>query len=104
MLPAIGMQEGGICLWDLTESEDQHSVQQSGQGSATLRRPSFTTEAAAEGATAGAITGLQWLPATGMAGRACLQPHDPTLRPRNCLLAHSDAPAPAGMAARLLGM
>ena len=74
------MQEGGICLWDLAEPDDQHSVQQSSQGSPTLRRPSFTTEAAAEGATAGAITGLQWLPGTGVAVRACLQPRDATLR------------------------
>ncbi|GAX75539.1 hypothetical protein CEUSTIGMA_g2982.t1 [Chlamydomonas eustigma] len=39
-----GMEEGGVCLWDLEESESLHPTESVGGRSICTRRPAYTTE------------------------------------------------------------
>eukprot|EP00798_Chlamydomonas_sp_ICE-L_P001605 gene1605-32994_t len=49
-----GMEEGGVCAWDLEESESRHPVEQVGSRTMVTRRPSYSTEFLADVGTSGA--------------------------------------------------
>ena len=40
-LVAAGMEEGGLCLWDLREAASSHPVERVGKRDVAGRRPSF---------------------------------------------------------------
>lgn len=42
---AAGMEEGGVCAWDLSEPAGSHPQEQMGGSCWTARRPAYTTEA-----------------------------------------------------------
>ena len=49
-----GMEEGGICLWDLEEAESRHPSEAVGGAQLCTRRPAYTTECSPDMASSGA--------------------------------------------------
>ncbi|MEW5309464.1 MAG: hypothetical protein WDW38_001352 [Sanguina aurantia] len=49
-----GMEEGGICVWDLEETASRHPTESVGGSLVVLRRPSYTTEGSSEVITSAA--------------------------------------------------
>ncbi|GLC72440.1 hypothetical protein PLESTF_001247900 [Pleodorina starrii] len=67
-----GMEEGGVCAWDLEEPESRHPQEQVGGATLFLRRPSYTTEYLADVATTAApIVGIATTPRTESRARPC---------------------------------
>ncbi|EFJ44849.1 hypothetical protein VOLCADRAFT_94869 [Volvox carteri f. nagariensis] len=67
-----GMEEGGVCAWDLEEPESRHPMEQVGGVNMSLRRPSYTTEYLADVATTAApIVGIATTPRTDSRTRPC---------------------------------
>ncbi|PNG99314.1 WD repeat domain-containing protein, partial [Tetrabaena socialis] len=58
-----GMDEGGVCAWDLEEPDSRHPLEQVGGVGLFTRRPSYTTEYLADVATTAApIVGIAATP------------------------------------------
>ena len=66
-----GMAEGGLCLWDLRENAANHPTEtlisgsnppDTSSASLCCRRPTYTTEAEGDAASAGPIIALKALP------------------------------------------
>ncbi|KAG2440517.1 hypothetical protein HYH02_010395 [Chlamydomonas schloesseri] len=67
-----GMEEGGVCAWDLDEPEGRHPPEQVGDVTVFTRRPSYTTEYLADVATTAApIVGIATTPRTESRSRPC---------------------------------
>lgn len=49
-----GMEEGGVCLWDLEEPESRHPTEVVGGSPLCTRRPSYTSECNLDMTTSGA--------------------------------------------------
>ncbi|GLI68764.1 hypothetical protein VaNZ11_013255 [Volvox africanus] len=67
-----GMEEGGVCAWDLDEPESRHPMERVDGANMYLRRPSYTTEYLADVATTAApIVGIATTPCTESRARPC---------------------------------
>ncbi|KAG2446162.1 hypothetical protein HXX76_000757 [Chlamydomonas incerta] len=67
-----GMEEGGVCAWDLEEAEGRHPSEKVGDATVFTRRPAYTTEYLADVATTAApIVGIATTPRTESRSRPC---------------------------------
>ncbi|KXZ56466.1 hypothetical protein GPECTOR_1g417 [Gonium pectorale] len=67
-----GMEEGGVCAWDLEEPDSRHPLEVVGGVGMFTRRPSYTTEYLADVATTAApIVGITTTPRTESRSRPC---------------------------------
>ncbi|CAG9461640.1 unnamed protein product [Pedinophyceae sp. YPF-701] len=69
-LALVGMEEGGICAYDLREPANEHAFAEVAGATVAARRPTYTTEAEVTVAHTAAIVGLRCLPAPGRAQSA----------------------------------
>mmetsp|Transcript_7254 Transcript_7254/g.15826 ORF Transcript_7254/g.15826 Transcript_7254/m.15826 type:complete len:708 (+) Transcript_7254:280-2403(+) len=67
-----GMEEGGLCVWDLEEAEGRHPIEVVGGRPLVTRRPSYSTEYLADVSTSGApIVGVAATPKGGSRTAPC---------------------------------
>ncbi|GFR41343.1 hypothetical protein Agub_g2028 [Astrephomene gubernaculifera] len=67
-----GMEEGGVCAWDLEEPDSRHPLESINGLTLFTRRPSYTTEYLADVATTAApIVGIAATPLTESRSRPC---------------------------------
>lgn len=67
-----GMEEGGVCAWDLDEPEGRHPMEEVGGQYLLTRRPSYSTEFLADAATTAApVVGIATTPSTENRSRPC---------------------------------
>eukprot|EP00198_Chlamydomonas_reinhardtii_P013195 XP_001702532.1 flagellar associated protein [Chlamydomonas reinhardtii] len=67
-----GMEEGGVCAWDLEEPESRHPSEKVGDATVFTRRPAYSTEYLADVATTAApIVGIATTPRTESRSRPC---------------------------------
>ena len=68
----VGMREGGLCLWDLTDEAAQRLLDQSNSIGAPCQRPTYTTECRGTAVMAGPVVAISVLPVSPAQGKGTL--------------------------------